>query len=55
MSVSRTAWGNVAYVIDPTGHTREVLDADPGPATPATGSAFADTLTSALKTALRTD
>jgi cytochrome oxidase Cu insertion factor (SCO1/SenC/PrrC family) len=39
----------VAYVIDPTGHTREVLNTDPGPATNATQSSFSVTLANALK------
>jgi cytochrome oxidase Cu insertion factor (SCO1/SenC/PrrC family) len=43
---------DVVYVIDPTGHTREVLNSDPGPATGATGSAFAQTLARGLKSAL---
>jgi cytochrome oxidase Cu insertion factor (SCO1/SenC/PrrC family) len=43
---------DVVYVIDPTGRTREVLDADPGPATNATGSAFSQTIASGLKRAL---
>jgi cytochrome oxidase Cu insertion factor (SCO1/SenC/PrrC family) len=41
-----------AYVIDPAGHTREILNADPGPATDATQSSFTFTLTQALKRAL---
>jgi cytochrome oxidase Cu insertion factor (SCO1/SenC/PrrC family) len=43
---------DVVYVIDPDGHTREVLDADPGPATQATGSSFAQTLANGIKSAL---
>jgi cytochrome oxidase Cu insertion factor (SCO1/SenC/PrrC family) len=46
------AHSDVAYVIDATGHTREVLDFDPGPATEATRSSFAVTLANALKRAL---
>jgi len=42
----------VAYVIDPTGRTREVLNTDPGPATGATDSAFAQVLAAGLKSAL---
>ncbi len=44
---------NIAYVIDPSGHTRYVLDADPGPATDATASSFAVTLAGSLRSALR--
>jgi cytochrome oxidase Cu insertion factor (SCO1/SenC/PrrC family) len=44
---------DIAYVIDPSGHTRFVLNTDPGPATDATTSSFAVTLTGALKSALR--
>ena len=40
---------DVVYIIDPTGHTREVLNSDPGPATGATGSAFAQTLARAAE------
>ena len=35
------AHSEIAYVIDPTGHTRYVLDTDPGPGTAATKSSFA--------------
>ena len=41
-----------AYVIDPAGHTREILNTDPGPATDATQSSFSVTLASALKRTL---
>jgi len=44
---------DIVYIIDPTGHTREVLNADPGPATTATGSAFSQTVANGLKSALR--
>ncbi len=44
---------NIAYVIDPSGHTRYVLNADPGPATDATASSFAVTLAGSLRSALR--
>jgi len=43
----------IAYVIDPGGRTREVLDTDPGPGTDASDASFAETLASALKSALR--
>ena len=39
----------VAYVIDPRGDTRFILDTDPGPATEATKSSFSATLASALR------
>ena len=35
------------------GHTREILNTDPGPATSATQSSFTVTLADALKSALR--
>ena len=41
-----------AYVIDPAGHTREILNTDPGPATNATQSSFTVTLAAALKRTL---
>lgn len=41
-----------AYVIDPAGHTREILNTDPGPATSATQSSFTVTLAAALKRTL---
>jgi cytochrome oxidase Cu insertion factor (SCO1/SenC/PrrC family) len=44
---------DVVYIIDPAGRTREVLNSDPGPATGATGSAFAQTLSRGLKSALQ--
>ncbi len=44
--------GEFAYVIDPAGHTREILNADPGPATSATRSSFTVTLANALKRVL---
>jgi cytochrome oxidase Cu insertion factor (SCO1/SenC/PrrC family) len=43
----------IAYVIDPHGHTRFILDTDPGPATEATMSSFSATLAGALESALR--
>ncbi len=43
---------DIVYVIDTTGHTREVLNSDPGPATQATDASFAQTLANAIKTAL---
>ncbi len=41
-----------AYVIDPTGHSRFVLNTDPGPATSATKSSFTVNLAHALEHAL---
>jgi cytochrome oxidase Cu insertion factor (SCO1/SenC/PrrC family) len=41
-----------AYVIDATGHTRDVLDTDPGPATEATKASFAVMLADTIKTVL---
>ncbi|HMK63302.1 MAG TPA: SCO family protein, partial [Acidimicrobiales bacterium] len=43
----------IAYVIDRSGHTRYVLDADPGPGSWATQSSFSATLVGAIDTALR--
>jgi cytochrome oxidase Cu insertion factor (SCO1/SenC/PrrC family) len=42
----------LAYVIDPAGHTREILNSGPGPATDATRSSFSVTLAAALKRTL---
>jgi cytochrome oxidase Cu insertion factor (SCO1/SenC/PrrC family) len=42
----------IAYVIDPAGRTRDVLNTDPGPATEATQSSFGVTLADTLKQAL---
>ena len=39
---------DIAYVIDPRGFTRFILDTDPGPATEATKSSFSVTLAKAL-------
>jgi len=43
----------IAYVIDPAGHTRYVLDTNPGPGTDATRSSFAVVLSSELQSVLR--
>ena len=43
---------DVAFVIDARGHTRFILDADPGPATEATKSSFSVMLATALKAVL---
>ncbi len=47
------AHNEIAYVIDPAGHTRYVLDTDPGPGTEATRSSFAVVLSSELQRVLR--
>jgi len=47
------AHNEIAYVIDPTGHTRYVLDTDPGPGTEATKSSFAVVLSTELQNVLR--
>ena len=41
-----------AWVIDSSGHTRDILDTDPGPATSATKSSFAVMLANTIKTVL---
>jgi cytochrome oxidase Cu insertion factor (SCO1/SenC/PrrC family) len=41
-----------AYVIDATGHTRYILDTDPGPATAATSSSFSALLANTIKSVL---
>ena len=43
------AHSDVAFVIDPAGHTRTELDFDPGPGTATTVSSFAAELTSAAR------
>jgi cytochrome oxidase Cu insertion factor (SCO1/SenC/PrrC family) len=43
---------DLAYVIDAQGHTRDILNSDPGPGTQATKSSFAVTLADALKSVL---
>jgi cytochrome oxidase Cu insertion factor (SCO1/SenC/PrrC family) len=42
------AHSDLAYVIDARGHTRYILDADPGSGTEATKSSFANVLTSSI-------
>ena len=42
-----------AYVIDARGHTRYILDTDPGPATEATKSSFSVMLANSIESALR--
>jgi cytochrome oxidase Cu insertion factor (SCO1/SenC/PrrC family) len=46
------AHSDITYVIDGTGHTRFVLDSDPGPASGATQSSFSDLLANAVTRAL---
>jgi protein SCO1/2 len=41
-----------AYVIDANGHTRDVLDTDPGPATDATESSFSVMLADTIKSVM---
>ena len=41
-----------AYVIDARGHTRYILDTDPGPATEATRSSFSVMLANSIESAL---
>ena len=41
-----------AWVIDSSGHTRDILDTDPGPATSATESSFSVMLATTVKTVL---
>ena len=43
------AHSDIAYVIDPNGHTRYVLDTDPGPGTQASKSSFAGVLSANCK------
>ncbi len=49
---SMIAHTETTYVIDRAGHTRFVIDTDPGPATSATQSSFSVTLANALKSAI---
>jgi cytochrome oxidase Cu insertion factor (SCO1/SenC/PrrC family) len=37
-----------AYVIDPAGRVRDVLNTNPGPATSATAASFSETLAAAV-------
>ncbi len=49
---SMIAHSEIAYVIDPSGHTRYVLDADPGPGTAPLRSSFAGVIASEIRTVL---
>ena len=42
-----------AWVIDSSGHTRDILDTDPGPATSATESSFSVMLSATVEDVLR--
>ena len=42
----------VAYVIDPAGRVRDILNTDPGPATSATDASFSQTLARAVSKAI---
>ncbi|MGA3351818.1 MAG: SCO family protein [Acidimicrobiales bacterium] len=46
---SMVAHSELAYVIDPAGHTRYVLDADPGPGTVSLRSSFAGLVASEIR------
>ncbi|MGA2530751.1 MAG: SCO family protein [Acidimicrobiales bacterium] len=46
---SMVAHSEIAYVIDPSGHTRYVLDADPGPGTTSLQSSFAGLLAGEIR------
>jgi cytochrome oxidase Cu insertion factor (SCO1/SenC/PrrC family) len=47
------AHNDIAYVIDPSGHTRSELDFDPGPATASSESSFAVELTNAAEQVMK--
>jgi cytochrome oxidase Cu insertion factor (SCO1/SenC/PrrC family) len=47
------AHSDIGYVIDPSGHTRYILDTDPGPGSQATNSSFAVTLANEITNVLR--
>jgi cytochrome oxidase Cu insertion factor (SCO1/SenC/PrrC family) len=49
---SMVAHSEIAYVIDRSGHTRYILDADPGPATSSLQSSFAGLLSSEIRRVL---
>jgi cytochrome oxidase Cu insertion factor (SCO1/SenC/PrrC family) len=46
------AHNELAYVIDPAGHTRYIIDTDPGPGTQATKSSFSVVLANAIRSVL---
>jgi cytochrome oxidase Cu insertion factor (SCO1/SenC/PrrC family) len=46
------AHSDIAYVIDPKGRARFIIDTDPGPGTQVTQSSFSGVLASAIKSAL---
>jgi cytochrome oxidase Cu insertion factor (SCO1/SenC/PrrC family) len=47
------AHNDIAYVIDPSGHTRSELDFDPGPGTASSESSFSVELTNAAEQAMK--
>jgi cytochrome oxidase Cu insertion factor (SCO1/SenC/PrrC family) len=49
---SMIAHSDIAYVIDPRGHARYIIDADPGPGTQVTRSSFSVVLESAIRSVL---
>jgi len=49
---SMIAHSDIAYVIDPRGRARYIIDADPGPGTQVTRSSFSVVLASAIRSAL---
>ena len=46
------AHNEIAYVIDPAGHTRYVVNTDPGPGTATSKSSFAGVLSAELQSVL---
>ena len=46
------AHSDIAYVIDPRGRARYIIDADPGPGTQVTRSSFSVVLASAIRSVL---
>lgn len=49
---SMIAHSEYAWVISPSGHTRDILDTDPGPATSASEASFATMLSGTIKTVM---
>jgi protein SCO1/2 len=49
---SMIAHSDIAYVIDPKGRARYIIDTDPGPGTQVTKSSFSGVLASAIESAL---
>ncbi len=46
------AHSDIAYVIDPKGRARYMIDSDPGPGTQVTKSSFSVVLASAMRSVL---